>query len=182
MRFGGMLTATLILLLGACDASSDTATPREPAASSDSPAPTATVPTMPAQAAEDSSEGAAAFVKYYVDVFNYAAATGDVDELSRLSSPDCDGCQSYIDLYRDTYKAGGYFKGGDWQMGDLQLETRSNESLATTRVTSDQSKFRKSRDFAEETGKGTNTELTFVVSPPNPDRQVTGLRLSGEKS
>jgi hypothetical protein len=177
-----MLAAALILLVGACDSSSEEATPQQPtASSSNDPAPTATVPTMPAQAAEDSSEGAAAFVKYYVDVFNYAAATGDVDELSRLSSPECDGCQSYIDLYRGTYEAGGYFRGGDWKIGDLHLETRTTESLATTKVTSGRSKFRESRDVAEEIGKGTNTELTFVVSRPDPGRQVTGLMLSGGK-
>jgi hypothetical protein len=123
-----MAAAALVLLLAACDSGSDDPTPEEPtSASPTTSTPTATLPTMPAQASEDSSEGAAAFVKHYVDVFNYAAATGDVDELSRLSSPDCEGCQRYIKLYRDTYAAGGYFRGGDWKIGDLEVE-RSTES------------------------------------------------------
>ncbi len=117
MRFGGIVLAVL-LTLGAC--SSDPA-PKEPKRTTTSASPTATPPTMPAQAKEDTPEGAAAFVKHYIDVFNYAASTGDVEELSRLSSPKCEGCQSYIKLYRDTYKAGGYFKGSDWKLGDFAL-------------------------------------------------------------
>ncbi|MET1062966.1 MAG: DUF6318 family protein, partial [Aeromicrobium sp.] len=86
MRFGGIVFAAL-LVLGAC--SSDPV-PKEPAATSSAPAtPTATPPAMPEQAKQDSPEGAAAFVKHYVDVFNYAASTGDVDELSRLSAATC---------------------------------------------------------------------------------------------
>lgn len=109
-----------LLLLGAC---SSEPTPLEPEPSrSVTSAPTATPPPMPDQAEQDSPEGAAAFVKHYVDVFNYAAATGDVEELSRLSSPDCEGCQSYIDLYRKTYEDGGYFKGGEWKIGKLEIE------------------------------------------------------------
>ena len=41
---------------------------------------------MPAQAKENTPEGAAAFVGYYDKVLNHASNTGDVTELSRLSS------------------------------------------------------------------------------------------------
>ncbi|MFI5428285.1 DUF6318 family protein [Aeromicrobium sp. UC242_57] len=93
MRIGTTVLATL-LLLGAC--TSEASSPKQPTdspTSSGSATPTATAPTMPEQATEDSPEGAAAFVKHWVDVFNYAAQTGDVAELERLSSPDCTGCQ-----------------------------------------------------------------------------------------
>ncbi len=122
MRFGGIVLAVL-LTLGACSSDPE---PKEPKRTATSATPTATPPTMPAQAKEDTPEGAAAFVKHYIDVFNYASNTGDVEELSRLSSPDCEGCQSYIKLYRDTYKAGGYFKGSDWTLErPVELGARS---------------------------------------------------------
>ncbi|MBD8606106.1 hypothetical protein IFT73_04500 [Aeromicrobium sp. CFBP 8757] len=95
MRFGGIVLVTA-LTLAAC--SSDPA-PREPdptRSASAAPTPTASLPTMPPQASEDSPEGAAAFVKHYVDVFNYAAATGDVDELRSLA-PKCASCMQYAD-------------------------------------------------------------------------------------
>ena len=106
---------------------------------------------MPAQASEDSPEGAAAFVKHYVDVFNYAAATGDVDELSRLSSPDCTGCQKYIDLYRDTYAAGGYFKGGDWKIGELKLRIGRRDSTRPRQSDRSRGRYRERADDAETT-------------------------------
>ena len=173
-----MLAAGMILLLGACESGSDVPTPKEPTSDSPTtPAPTATVPTMPAQATEDSSEGAAAFVKHYVDVFNYAAATGDVEELSRLSSPDCDGCQSYIDLYRETYKVGGYFRGGDWKIGDLQLETGGPESYASTDVHLDPTKYRSESNAAETTGPPENSRVTFAVVGANEDKRISQLVL-----
>ncbi len=74
MRFGGIVLAVL-LTLGACASDPE---PKEPKRTATSATPTATPPTMPAQAKEDSPEGAAAFVKHYIDVFNYASNTGDV--------------------------------------------------------------------------------------------------------
>lgn len=175
MRTLGTALAAL-LLVGAC--SSDP-TPREPTVSATTPTPsvtpTAVVPTMPKQAGEDSPEGAAAFVKHWVDVFNYAAATGDVEELSRLSSPDCKGCQNYIQLYRDTYAAGGYFKGGDWTLGGLELRSEGQETLVTTRIQSDPSRFRRSNDEAESAGKAVDAELTFGVVGEATHKRVSQI-------
>lgn len=134
---------------------------------------------MPDQAREDSPEGAAAFVKHYVDVFNYAASTGDVEELSRLSSPACEGCQSYIDLYRDTYQAGGYFKGGDWTIGDLSLEIDSGGTYATTSVRSGGGRFRTSAEATEKTSSSDTTKITFAVTGDRGDRRLGQLALGG---
>jgi hypothetical protein len=134
---------------------------------------------MPPQASEDSPEGAAAFVKHYVDVFNYAAATGDVEELSRLSSPDCDGCQSYIDLYRDTYKAGGYFKGGDWHVDEMKLQRDPKETFATTTVAVAATRYKKDRSTPEVSGPGDSSQVTFGVIGTATARRVSQLALGG---
>lgn len=134
---------------------------------------------MPPQASEDSAEGAAAFVHHYVDVFNYAAATGDVDELTRLSSPDCDGCQRYIDLYRDTYDAGGYFKGGDWKLGELRVRSTKAETFLTTQVHSGGRKFRIDRSSPEERSARTTTLISFAVTGPAHDKLISQLALGG---
>lgn len=122
---------------------------------------------MPAQAKEDTPEGAAAFVKHYIDVFNYAASTGDVEELSRLSSPDCEGCQSYIKLYRDTYKAGGYFKGGDWNIGALRVEFEGSDVYLTTPVKVDAGRFREDASSPEKSDPGESTEVSFAINDSN---------------
>jgi hypothetical protein len=176
MRFGGIVLATA-LTLAAC--SSDPA-PKEPepsATTSAAPTPTATLPTPPAQASEDSPEGAAAFVKHYVDVFNYAAATGDVKELSRLSAPDCEGCQSYIDLYRDTYEAGGYFKGGDWKIGELDLRIDESTTYVTTVAETEPGPDRESAEDEEALSTGADNKVSFAVSRGGGTWTVTQLGL-----
>ena len=178
MRFGGMVLATA-LVLGAC--SSDPA-PKEPDPSkptTPSATPAAALPTMPPQASEDSPEGAAAFVKHYVDVFNYAAATGDVKELSRLSAPDCEGCQKYIDLYQKTYKAGGYYRGGGWKIGDIDLRRSGSETFATTKVDSGGATYKTSKDAPERVSATDQIELTFGVSGPTSSRRISQLAIGG---
>jgi hypothetical protein len=177
MRFGGIVLAAA-LLLGAC--SSDPA-PKEPTATKQatSATPARAVPSMPPQASEDSPEGAAAFVKHYVDVFNYAAATGDVAELTRLSAPDCEGCQSYIKLYKDTYAAGGYFKGGAWTIGDLQLKFDPTETFATTDITVAATSYRESQKAQETSGPEESTQITFGVAGDGSKKLISQLALGG---
>lgn len=171
-----MLAGALIALLAACGSGSDEPAPKEPTTTSSTvPAPTATVPTMPAQASEDSPEGASAFVAHYVDVFNYAAATGDVDELSRLSSPDCDGCQRYIDLYRDTYAAGGYFKGGDWKIGELKVSSENEATYLTTSVLVDRGTYRDDRKSPEQEDPGERTTVSFAAKSVNGSWNLSQL-------
>lgn len=161
MRFGGIVLVTA-LVVGAC--SSDPAPKEpEPTTPTTTATPAVTVPSMPTQASEDSPEGAAAFVKYYVDVFNYAAATGDVEELTRLSSPDCEGCQSYIKLYKETYEAGGYFRGGDWKIGDLEVAPDTMANYLTTLVTVEPGTFKENAQDTESRDAGEQAKVSFAV-------------------
>ncbi|MGA8852057.1 MAG: DUF6318 family protein, partial [Aeromicrobium sp.] len=48
-------------------------------------------PTMPAQASEDSPEGAAAFVNYWIALVNFGAVTGNVKQL-KATSRGCEPC------------------------------------------------------------------------------------------
>lgn len=173
MRFGGIVLAAL-LTLGACTSDPE---PKEPKRTATSATPTATPPTMPAQAEEDTPEGAAAFVKHYIDVFNYAASTGDVEELSRLSSPDCKGCQSYIKLYRDTYKAGGYFRDADWTLGDLRLQERDATTYVTTVANTKPGPYRVTKDEPERTSSGQDNKVSFAVERRRSDWQVAQMGL-----
>jgi len=144
-------------------------------------APTATitvpVPKMPAQAHEDTPEGAAAFVKHYIDVFNYASNTGDVAELSRLSDPKCAGCQGYIRLYRDTYKAGGYFKGSDWVLGDVDLEFGGVETYVDSHVKATVGRYKDSSGAEEKLGNSEDTDIAFAVALKGPGWKITQLGL-----
>lgn len=56
----------------------------------------------PVEAEAETSEGAAAFVRYYIDVINRAILTNDSRPLQSLSDPECGGCRSYIDSINGT--------------------------------------------------------------------------------
>ena len=46
---------------------------------------------------EESAEGAAASVGYFLDLYRYAFMTGDTTELAKMSEDGCKFCQSAID-------------------------------------------------------------------------------------
>jgi hypothetical protein len=151
-----------LVLVGAC--SSDP-TPKEPDPTrSTTAAPTATPPPMPDQAKEDSPEGAAAFVKHYVDVFNYAAATGDVKELSALSSPDCEPCTKYADEFKDIYDRGDRITAHLWTLDQKRVEVA--HAVVTTRMKVDEGKIKSYR-------------FRFVLAPdPRAVEDITILEQS----
>lgn len=109
----------IVVLLVGCGSAEEPAPEPEHATSSPPESP----PPMPRSAKDDTDSGAIAFTKHYVDVLNYAAVTGDTDELKRLSSPKCEGCQEYIDLYEKVYSDGGYYKDGEWALSDFDLRS-----------------------------------------------------------
>lgn len=111
MRFGGIILAT-VALLGAC--SSDPA-PKEPDRTPPTSAatPARPLPTMPAQASEDTPEGAAAFVKHYVDVVNHAANTGKAETMRALSD-ECAPCDSFATSFAEEPEDGERFGGKLW--------------------------------------------------------------------
>lgn len=129
MRFGGIVLLAL-LTLGAC--SSD-ATPKEPEPGPTTATPTVTPPTMPAQATENTPEGAATFVKHYIDVFNYAATTGGTDQLRSLSAA-CAPCDSYATEFEKTYARGDYFSHNLWKTKTLHLKVFSKRIDTTVEV------------------------------------------------
>ena len=117
---------------------------------------------MPAQAKADTEAGAIAFVKHYIDVFNYASNTGDVAELQRLSDPKCEGCNNYIELYKNTYAAGGYFKDSDWVLSSPELEQQDKDLVVFAHATAPAGKFKKGASDPEKLGDPENDDLTFV--------------------
>jgi hypothetical protein len=116
MRFGGIVLAAL-LTLGAC--SSDPQ-PKEPKRTATSATPTATPPTMPAQAKEDTPEGAAAFVKHYIATFNFAARTGDT-QLMIAAAPRCKPCNQYANDFRKLKNNATLADDDVWTIKDLAV-------------------------------------------------------------
>ncbi|WP_432485643.1 DUF6318 family protein [Kineococcus esterisolvens] len=103
------VAAAAIALLGACGEEAPVAEPPPPAPASaaaavHSPAvtqvptasPTPTAPALPRPTFESAGfteDDAIAFAGHYLNVLNYARATGDSDAIRAISEPDCGACK-----------------------------------------------------------------------------------------
>ena len=65
-------------------------------------------PAKPPQMNEESAEGAAASVGYFLDLYRYAFMTGNTAELTKMSEDRCVFCKSVIDRANDLHKDGGW--------------------------------------------------------------------------
>lgn len=88
-----VVCALVALLASGCTGGPQPVEPEPSGSASASPTPSA-APTMPEQAREDSHEGAASFVYFWVATFNYSAQIADSSGLRQLSE-DCSGCSRY---------------------------------------------------------------------------------------
>jgi len=176
MKIGGFFIA-LVFALAACSSAPQ---PREPTATTTpAPAPssTATAPAMPAQATEDSPEGAAAFVVYWVAAFNYAQSTGITAGLEALSASECTGCQSYIRLFGNAYSNGGYIEGNSWTAGRLKIDYGVPETYLTTTVSISGGTSRQSADASPMEDSPTEVKLSFAIQRKQSEWHITQLAL-----
>ena len=60
------------------------------------------------QVSEETSEGAAASVGYFLDLYRYAFMTGNTTELAAMSENGCVFCNSVIDQATELHKEGGW--------------------------------------------------------------------------
>ena len=65
-------------------------------------------PTKPKQMNEESPEGAAASVGYFLDLYRYAFMTGNTTELAAMSEDGCKFCQSAIERATTLHATGGW--------------------------------------------------------------------------
>ena len=65
-------------------------------------------PPKPPQLNEESAEGAAASVGYFLDLYRYAFMTGNTTEFAAMSDDRCKFCKSTIDDANDIHSKGGW--------------------------------------------------------------------------
>ena len=65
-------------------------------------------PAKPPQMNEESAEGAAASVGYFLNLYRYAFMTGDTTEFAAMSDDRCKFCKSTIDDANDIHSKGGW--------------------------------------------------------------------------
>ncbi|WP_350278965.1 DUF6318 family protein [Kribbella sp. HUAS MG21] len=92
-------------------ASSSSSPATTPGAPASSPASTGGPPARPAAAHGLTLAAAEAFYRYYIDLKNYAAATGDTAALLAASETGCEGCSDYASYVAKVNVANGGISG-----------------------------------------------------------------------
>lgn len=108
--------ATLVvvpLLVVGC---SDDPEPKFEPSSSPSPTESSSAAAEPKAWEVKSEEGAVAFAKHWIDVFNEAQRTGDTGALERISEPACGSCDGFVEMLDDLYGTGGRLESQGWRV------------------------------------------------------------------
>lgn len=69
-------------------------------------------PPIPPEIEEKTLEGAEAAARYYIDAFNYGYAMRDSEPMKEISLPECETCQSHIELIETIEDNKQIFDGG----------------------------------------------------------------------
>jgi hypothetical protein len=130
-RAAVVLVAALLSAGCSSEAGEPDALPSLPSTSaSPSAAPSSAVP--PSAQAE-TPEGARAFARYWFEVLNRAASTGDTEELRTLSHPACESCTRFADSIDFLYTDGGGIRGGVFTL--TAVESPADKGVAEVPVT-----------------------------------------------
>jgi len=151
------LACAALIVLSACGR---TPTPIEPTTKASAPAASSTAdsrsnvkpPTLPAAAKRNDETGAANFVLYWTQTFNFAARTGDTAEMRRFAA-NCKVCAGYADDF-DALKPSQRATSDAWSLSDVTVSRtdRGYDVEAVVKVS------RESRKYP----------LTFVVMSADP--------------
>jgi hypothetical protein len=122
----------LLLIVAGCG--SDPKADPSPSPSSPVTSPVSTTPSppvMPDAAKANTKAGAIAFVRHYIDLVNYAQATGDVNALEEVEDHGCKSCEHGQTYLSSIYEAKGHIDGGQWTIRRVTAE-KSGENWAVT--------------------------------------------------
>jgi hypothetical protein len=144
-----------IVLLAACGQAPELIEPKADAATSARPtadAPTSAPPTMPPLAKRHDEIGAANFVLYWVNAFNFAAQTGDTHTM-RMDAAACEPCSEYADDF-DRLPVPRRVVGKAWTVESVAVNNANHlyQVETTVRALNEDRKY----------------PLTFVVSDADP--------------
>ena len=91
-------------------------------------------PAKPPQLNEESAEGAAASVGYFLDLYRYAFMTGNTTELAKMSEDQCKFCQSAITRATSLHTSGGWIDKWEQNVANMtyyeKLEGRDYNRVA----------------------------------------------------
>jgi hypothetical protein len=74
---------------------------------------------LPGAAKAKTKAGAVAFGRHYVELINYAQATGRLDQIQGVEEAACGSCADAESYLRDLYSGGGSIRGGELRVTSI---------------------------------------------------------------
>ena len=102
----------------------------DPTESASEPAPGPTSwpePTRPAAMERDDVEGAKAAAEYFLELYPYVYATGDLSSWHEISHPECQFCAGVVENVEDLHADGGYAEGPVVEVIAIEAEPPDEE-------------------------------------------------------
>ncbi|MFG1910862.1 DUF6318 family protein [Kribbella sp. NPDC048928] len=142
---------------------------------------TPTPPTRPEGAYGLTLAAAEQFVRHYISLMNYAAATGDTSGMRTVSATDCDGCSKYYASVEKINEAGGGLS-GDYLERVVEVteltRTAKDKVAATTDVTVGKYTARRSRTSTPVVVQATPYTEEMVLAATGGNWQMFEMELT----
>ncbi|ANH38167.1 hypothetical protein I601_1736 [Nocardioides dokdonensis FR1436] len=171
--------AALLLALTACSGDDPEPKVADPTPSA-SPSPSESAAPAKEEWEKKTDDGAVAFVEHWVDVFNKARSGGDTEELSRLSSPDCETCSNFMKLIDQIYGAGGSVETKGWRVAQFgePLNSPAAESVLPISVDQAPQILRKTADSKPQRNSGGRAGFIAFIAWNSGRWQMTRLDIT----
>ncbi|MDD9207576.1 DUF6318 family protein [Georgenia sp. 10Sc9-8] len=152
------------------DQASDTADEPTEASSPDDAVPDRPVmdpPPRPEAMDDDGTAGAEAAAEYFISLYPYVYATGDLTEWRELSDPECVFCTSVIENVEELHDEGGYQVGGEISVRGVSSRSREpgNQYFRVDLRISEAPSTRVASSGKSSRENGGNGRLIFALAP-----------------
>lgn len=161
---------------GSSQSTSESPSTDSPATGSAGPS-SSKAPKLPAAAKSADEAGAEAYVRYYVDVVNAAADTGDTEVL-HAAVTKCSTCQQFPAIYDDMYNNGGWVDGGFYRVLDVQATMKDDETAqAVAKLKADTSTtFKTTKNNKKQRIEAASYVWTIDLEHSGDGWQITGMK------
>lgn len=193
LRLGGALVAVGLTAVGCSDADGDptptsgptvsespSEAPSSPEPTSPAPGPTPwPEPTRPAAMERDDVEGAKAAAEYFLALYPYVFATGDLEEWEAMSHPECRFCAVVSEQVSELHSNDGYGVGGVIsiaEIGALPPDAEFSHYRIGVRGMEAPSSSYSAEGTQLESAEGGDVAYTLAVLP-GPDWSIRGVAM-----
>lgn len=167
------LAAAMVLAIGGCSGAPEpepmtsggggTVIPTSPTTPSPS-SPTTAPPERPAAMDRTDAEGAIAAATYFIDLYSYAYATGDVAEWKAMSDPECVFCAGLTEDVQTAAADGTRFVGGELTIASSDVRPGESASVFRVDLTVSQAAFQEIDKSGAVASAGAGTESAVVTA------------------